>query len=112
VFEYAAGMNRTERLAVASITGIAEAYGQLHRLDWDQAMTEVQDSLRHWRVAADRIEEVLSNAAVGYLDSENPGAQAALQFVLHAGANLDRTRLLAEERRRRPGIQIGDARLG
>ncbi len=113
VFDYSAGMMTTnERLAVASLTGIAEAHAQLRRLTWDEAMAEIQGCLANWKVAADRISEVLSQAASGYLDGETPGAPAALQLLIDAGADLDRARQIDQDRRQRPGLHIGVARLG
>jgi hypothetical protein len=105
-------MERNERLAVASLTGTAEAYAQLHRLDWQSAMTDVQECLAHWKVAAGRVGEVLSHAAARYIDTETPGAPAALQLLIDAGADLDRAGEIDEERKHRPGIRFGDAQFG
>ena len=106
------GVSSAEGLAVASITGIAEAYASVHRLDWQQAMQEIQDCLAHYRIPAERIQEVLSEAARQYLSGDRHFHADALRLLLNAGADLDRAQVLGHEAGQRRSIRIGDATLG
>jgi hypothetical protein len=104
-------LDKRERLAVASLTGVAQAYGQSHRLAWQEAMDEVQRTLARWKIRPERIAEVLAQAAAGYLAPDYPWPDV-LQLLVDCGVDLDRTAQIADEHRRRPGIRLGDAQLG
>jgi hypothetical protein len=101
-----------ERLAVASITGVAEAYAALKRLTWQQAMQEIQDCLAQYKIPAARVTEVLSEAARGYLTDDRHYNAAALGLLLDAGADRTRAEQLREQANRKRVVSFGDATWG
>jgi hypothetical protein len=76
-------------------------------------MQEIQDSLARYRIPAERINEVLSQAAARYLSTDGGlwYAAEALQLLVDAGAIVDRARTIKGERDGKPRLRIGDAQL-
>ena len=94
-------LSSREGLAIAAITGLAEAYASAHRLTWQQAMREIRDRVARYQIPTGRTTEVLSRVACRYLDAGNGYHAVALHLLLDAGADLDRARALRVEAARR-----------
>ena len=83
-----------EQVATIGIAWVANAYAQGDRFNREQAMQEIQNELRAWKVQPERTTEILSSAATGYVDSEALRANVALESLVDAGADVERARAI------------------
>jgi hypothetical protein len=84
------------RIASARITGTVKACIVAHRLTQDQALVHIGSALGS--VSELRWGEVLSDAAAGYVDSDESWREPALALLVRAGADLDRARAIKAAR--------------
>jgi hypothetical protein len=111
VYDAVVRANR-EQVAASTISGLAENYARGDRHTWDEAMQEIQDRLRAWKIRPERVAEVMANAATSFVDSDAWRADVALQLLVDAGANVERARAIRAAQPPPRIIGIGDAVLG
>lgn len=87
-----------EEAAASCIAGLAELYAHTGRPSWHQAIQEIQDSLAAWDIRTQRIGEVMSRAATGFVDSDAWRAEVALRLLVDAGAEVGRARVLRAQK--------------
>jgi len=87
---------RHERLASASISGIAEGYAVRNRTR-SEALAEIGQMLDGYGVAPDRHALILSNALQPYARGDDWKAPAVRELLIAAGASIDMARKIYAE---------------
>lgn len=97
---------------MTGIAWVANEYARGDRFTREQALEVIEHELRKWKIRGERITEVLSRAATGYVASEGSRAGAALRLLVDAGADIQRAHAIRAARPPRRMIAIGEAVLG
>jgi len=88
--------DRTERVAAASISGIAVGYA-MRSYGWDTALAEIAYIMVRFRISANRRSLVLSHALHGYADSDGWRADKVVDLLTAAGGDLELARWIRRE---------------
>jgi hypothetical protein len=88
--------DRTERVASASISGIAVGYA-MRSVGWDMALAEIAYIMVRFRIPADRRPLVLSHALHGYADADDWRADKVVDLLTAAGADVELARWIRRE---------------
>jgi hypothetical protein len=101
-------LDRRQRIASASLVGLAAAHTQMHRLNRDEALDEIAEVLAAF--APDARAAILANAAAVYVGGDRHYGQASAELLAAAGADLERARQIRAERQIRPNplVSIAD----
>jgi hypothetical protein len=97
---------RREQVATTGIAWVANEYAQGERFTREQALQVIEHELRKWKIRDERITEVLSCAATGYVASAALPASLALRLLVDAGADAQRARTIRAARPPRRVIVI------
>jgi len=97
---------RREQVAATGIAWVADEYAQGDRFTREQAMEVIEHELRKWKIQAERITEVLSNAATGFVASAASRPSAALRLLVDLGADVQRAHAIRAARPPRRVVAI------
>jgi hypothetical protein len=93
-------LDRRQRIASASLVGLAAAYTRRHRLDRDEVLDEVAEVLAAF--APDVRAAILADAAAAYVDGDRHYDEASAELLAAVGADLERARQIRAEHAARP----------
>jgi len=99
--------SRREQVAATGIAWVANEYAGGDRFTREQAIQAIEHELRKWKIQAERISEVLSSAATGYVASAAGRESAALRLLVDVGADVQRAHIIRAARPPRRVTAIG-----
>lgn len=85
-------------MATTLIAWVANEYAQGDRFTRDQAIQVIEHELRKWKIQEERVTDVLSRAATGFVACEALQATVALRLLIDAGANVQRAHTIRAAR--------------
>ena len=85
-------------MAASGIAWVADEYARGDRFTRDQAIGVIEHELRKWKIQAERITEVLSSAATGFVASAARRPSVALRLLVDLGADVQRAHAIRAAR--------------
>jgi len=93
-------------VATKGIAWVADEYAQGDRFTREQAIEVIEHELRKWKIQTERITEVLSGAAAGFVAGHASRARVALRLLVDLGANVQRAHAIRAARPPRRMVAI------
>lgn len=85
-------------MAATGIAWVADEYARGDRFTREQAIEVIEHELRKWKIQTERITEVLSNAAIGFVASAASRPSVALRLLVDLGADVQRAHAIRAAR--------------